>query len=185
MQHAEKPQPIFLLSGTPGSGKTSVAQALLQRFPLGLHLPVDDFREFVVSGRASVFDWTEETTQQFALARGAAVGVARIYSEAGFAVAIDDVVFPAEAQLFIEPFQAKVYKILLIPQLDTVLKRNAERTNKFFDTAVLAGTIRKLHKMFSEQERDFRAAGWLVLDSSEETLTETVTRILRSTQPGS
>lgn len=182
MQHAEKPQPIFLLSGTPGSGKTSVAQALLQHFSLGLHLPLDDFREFVVSGRASVFDWTEETTRQFALARGAAVGMATSYLEAGFAVALDDVVFPAEAQsLFVERLGAfPVYKVLLIPRLDIALSRNAERTNKRFDTAALEGVIRSLHKTFTEQERDFRAAGWLVIDSSEETLERTVTHILNS-----
>lgn len=83
--------PVFLISGTPGSGKTSVAQALLRHFPLGLHLPLDDFREFVVSGRASVFNWSEETDRQFALARTAAVGMATSYLEAGFAVALDDV----------------------------------------------------------------------------------------------
>lgn len=176
-------RPTFLHSGTPGSGKSSVARALLQRFPLGLHLPVDDFWEFVVSGRASVFEWTEETTQQFALARGAAVGMARSHAEAGFAVALDDVVFPAEAeQLFAGPLQAfEVHKVLFLPRLDIALTRNAERTYKPFDTAVLVETIKNLHKMFAEQEQDFRAAGWRVLHSSEETLEETIARILNRT----
>lgn len=178
-----KPNPIFLFSGTPGSGKSSVARALLQSFPLGLHLPVDDFREFVVAGRASVFDWTEETARQFALARGAAAGVAGTYAEAGFAVALDDVVFPAETEaLFVRPLRAyEIHKVLLLPRLDAVVRRNAERTNKHFDTVVLAETIGKLHRMFAEQEQDFRAAGWLVLDSSEETLEETVAYILNHT----
>jgi len=119
--------PIFLLSGTPGSGKTSVAQSLLQRFPLGLHLPLDDFREFVVSGRASIFNWSDETTRQFGLAREAAVGVAVRYAEAGFAVAFDDVVFPAETEaLFIKPLRPfQVHKVLLIPRLSVALNRNA------------------------------------------------------------
>lgn len=175
-------KPVFLLSGTPGSGKTSVAQALLQHFPLGLHLPLDDFREFVVSGRASIYNWSDETTRQFGLARAAAVATAVRYAEAGFAVTFDDVVFPAETEtLFVEPLHPfAVYKVLLIPRLDVVLRRNAERTNKRFETAALVNIIEDLHKTFSEQEHDFKAAGWLVIDSSELTLEQTVAHILNS-----
>jgi adenylylsulfate kinase-like enzyme len=43
---------ILLLTGLPGAGKTSVATALLQRFPFGIHIPVDDVRKWVVSGIA-------------------------------------------------------------------------------------------------------------------------------------
>lgn len=178
-----KLNPVFLISGTPGSGKTSIAQALLHHFPLGLHLPVDDFRELVVSGRASVFDWTEETTRQFELARTSAAATAARYAKAGFAVALDDVVFPAEAEsLFVKPLQPfVVHKVLLTPRLEIALGRNAARTTKRFDTGALAETIAHLHAVFAEQEQDFKTAGWLLLDSSELTLEETVTRILSST----
>ena len=171
---------MFLISGTPGSGKTSVAGALLRHFPLGLHLPLDDFREFVVSGRASVFNWSEETDRQFALARTAAVGTATRYLEAGFAVAFDDVVFPAETErIYVEPLP-EIHKVLLLPRLEVVLKRNAERTHKPFDTATLVEIIKTLHGKFTEREQDFRAAGWLVVDSSELSLAETVARIMGS-----
>ena len=105
------------------------------------------------------------------------------YIKAGFAVALDDVVFPAEIEaIYIKPLQAfSIYKVLLLPKLDTVLKRNAERTNKRFETTALVETIENLYKTFAEQENDFRAAGWLVIDSSELTLEQTVAHILTHT----
>ena len=41
---------IVLITGTPGAGKSVTAAALMRRFPFGLHIPVDDLREWVVSG---------------------------------------------------------------------------------------------------------------------------------------
>src|SRR5947209_12215791 len=115
-----KKSPIFLITGTPGAGKTSVATALVKRFALGLHIPVDDLREWVVAGRANpIPTWTAETTRQFRLARQAAAQVAHIYAGAGFAVAIDDVILPAEAEaLLATPLAShNVYKVLLRPDL--------------------------------------------------------------------
>src|SRR5437763_326435 len=123
-QNATKVQApvIYIFSGVPGAGKSSVSRALMQRFPAGLHIPVDDLREWVASGRADpIPEWTPETTRQFRLARRSAAQIALVYAGAGFAVAIDDVVFPAEAQaLFVEPLAAfPVRKILLRPDLQT------------------------------------------------------------------
>ena len=51
--------PIFLISGTPASGKSSVSLALMRRFARGVHLAVDDLREMVISGIAHpVPEWT-------------------------------------------------------------------------------------------------------------------------------
>src|SRR5215204_6054731 len=119
--------PIFILSGTPGSGKSSVSTALMQRFPRGIHIPVDDLREWVVSGIAHpVPVWTEETGRQFRLARQAALEIARIYAGARFAVVIDDIIFPDEAARgVVEALSGyDVHKVVLHPDLDTALRRN-------------------------------------------------------------
>lgn len=171
--------PIFVITGTPGSGKTSVARALAGRFPFGLHVPVDDLREWVVSGLAHpVPSWTAETGRQFRLARRAAAQLARLYAEAGFAVVVDDVIFPAEArELFAEPLAGlPVHQILLRPSLDVALARNAARTTKGFEPALLADTIRGLHSAMGEPV--WAEARWLVVDSSWLSVAATVDAIL-------
>ena len=88
-------------------------------------------------------------------------------------------VFPAETEVYVEPLPT-IQKVLFLPRLEVSLARNTERTDKYFDTAALVETIETLHETFTEHEPDFRAAGWLVIDSSELTLSETVSRILGS-----
>lgn len=164
-----------MIAGPPGAGKSTVATALLQRFALGLHIPVDDLREWVVSGIAHpVPNWTEETSRQFSLARAAAVQTAQIYANAGFAVVIDDIVSMAEATaLYAEPLQHyAVHYTLLLPTLDTVLARNAQRRTKAFDTRMLDSPIRSIHRWMADQ--DAGAHGWQLIDTSILSVEETV-----------
>ncbi len=173
---------IFLLTGMPGSGKSSVARGLVRRYARGVHVPVDDVREWVVAGIAHpVPIWTEETSRQFTLARRVAAFTVRTYADAGFAVAIDDVISPDEAHTaFIAPLAGHdVFKVLLRPRLEVALARSAGRTTKAFDAHLLDTTIRDLYGAMDPAA--FAAAGWQVLDTSDLSVEETVTAILEST----
>ena len=171
---------IFLITGAPGAGKSVTAAALMRRFPFGLHIPVDDLREWVVSGISQpVPEFTEETGRQFRLARGAAAQVAALYADAGFAMAVDDVIHEPDAEALVALLAPRtVHKIFLQPTLDVARARNADRTNKDFDTAVLAEAIRGNHRSLGEQNR--ADLGWTIIDNSELNVEQTVDAILES-----
>ena len=171
--------PIFIISGTPGSSKSSVSVALMQRFKFGLHIPIDDLREWVVSGVAQpVPKTTPESDRQFALARRSAAQLASTYAKAGFAVAIDDVIDPENAKNLIEHALSPlpVYKVLLRPQLQEALRRNAKRVNKAFDTSIL---IEVIERIYTEQDaKAYQDERWLIMNSGGHTIDETVDNIL-------
>jgi thymidylate kinase len=171
---------VFVISGTPGAGKSSVSRALMARFVRGAHIPVDDLREFVVSGIAHpVAVWTPETARQFSLARGNAALLARRFSDAGFAACVDDVCSAQDFERDYAPHLSnlKPHRVLLLPSLAVALERNAMRTTKAFSSTTLEGVIRQLHAEFTAIDKP----GWLVVDSSVLSVEETVDRILELT----
>ncbi len=156
---------ILLLTGPPGAGKTTEAAAWAAAQTLGLHLPVDDMRLWVKGGLADSVPWTDESERQFQMTERAAWTAARIYAEAGCAVAVDHCRnLPRLNALCEEHWQGlAVRRVLLLPDLEENLRRNRERTNKDFDPAILEETIRAVHAGHSAADQH----GWEVFSTVE------------------
>ena len=163
---------IYVITGPPGAGKTSLSQALLKSVEFGLHIPVDDLRGWVKSGMSDSVPWTEETERQFQIAERAACAVARTYDQAGFTVVIDHCRnIPRLENLIQSEFAGfEVKKILLLPDLETNLARNASRTDKSFDPLILEDTIRFTHEAYRGNTPD----GWMVCNNAHKSVSETV-----------
>jgi hypothetical protein len=170
--------PIFVFSGLPAAGKSTVAAALLNHFPLGLHIPVDTIRNWVLSGLSDpIGSWDPDTEQQFRLARQAAVQIALTYAAAGFAVVIDDVIMPEHFDAHYQPHFGEFtpYQIMLRPLAQTALARNVQR-KKEFDTAQLDKLIPLIDDYLNQY--DLTAMDWHVVDNSSLSVEDTALEIL-------
>jgi adenylylsulfate kinase-like enzyme len=177
----DRPSPIFVITGQLSAGKSTLAKALLARFPLGYHIDVDSIREMVTSGLASPLEWTDETSRQFDLALTAAAALANVYQPAGFAVAIEGGI-DTEAitdRLAAAGLSDPLVGILLHPPLEVALARNRERDTKAFDTSILEGAMREIDGDLAAQAIP---DGWHRIDNSGESVEETVERVLSFVQ---
>ncbi|MER5912023.1 Pro-rich N-terminal domain-containing protein [Streptomyces sp. NPDC001982] len=123
-----------LLIGPAGAGKTSVAQywADHRRVPTA-HISLDDVREWVRSGFADPQSgWNDHSEAQYRLARRTCGFAARNFLANGISCILDDAVFPDRPVVGLGGWKRHVgpglLPVVLLPGLDVVLERNAERT---------------------------------------------------------
>ncbi len=168
--------PILILNGPPAAGKSTLARAILEKFERGIHIPVDDLREFVVAGIAHPVGWSEETSRQFALAEQTAADIAIRYYDAGFSVAIDHLHNPAsiEENIVARLHPRPVKRLMIAPTKEINLRRNQERTTKPFSHEILIKTIETIH----DQALTEPLPDWIRIDNSDLSIDETVERIL-------
>ncbi|NUK06732.1 AAA family ATPase, partial [Streptomyces lunaelactis] len=123
-----------LLIGPAGAGKTTVARhwAAGRRVPTA-HISLDDVREWVHSGFADPQSgWNDHSEAQYRLARRTCGFAARNFLANGISCILDDAVFPDRPVVGLGGWKRHVgpglLPVVLLPGLEIVLERNAERS---------------------------------------------------------
>lgn len=133
-------RPILILTGAPGSGKTSVARLLAAKAERAVHIESDQFFHFIQSGY--VEPWKPESHEQNATVLSIVAGVADGYAKAGYCTIIDGIVSP---KWFLQPVRDSLraaghtlaYAVLRAP-LPVCLSRARDRApHRLSDATVI------------------------------------------------
>ena len=140
--------PVLILTGAPGSGKTTVAQVLAERYERAVHVEADQFFRFIRSGR--VPPWQPESHAQNEAVMRLMADAAAGYASQGYVTIVDGIVLPA---WFLEPVSLRLkanghavaYAVLRAP-LEICINRAADRSDELSDPEV----VERLWRDFAE-----------------------------------
>ena len=161
---------IYLVSGLPGTGNSTVSYLLAKRFERSVHTEADLVQQMIVAG--SVWpEWKprKEAMRQFQLRRRNVSMLADSFFGAEFTPVIDDIVIGSHIDEYFSNVRSRpLLFVMLVPRPEVVRAREASRGKHVFDTwAHLDDVVRKTSPV------------GLWIDSSEQAAEETVDEIVR------
>jgi predicted kinase len=133
---------IVVISGTPGSGKTSVSRLLSANDPHGVHLESDTFFRFL-SHRIDPSD-PDAQVQNKTVVR-AYIAAAMEYAAGGYTVYLDGVIGPWLLPTITSTFSRFDYVLLHTPLNEALSRVKARQTQP----SASSGVVIRMHEQFS------------------------------------
>lgn len=163
---------IWVITGLMAAGKSTVAQALAERFDRSVHLRGDLFRKMIVNGRAEMSPApSAEAMAQLSLRYRMACDAATAYATAGFTVIYQDVILGdalAQVASDLAPYDLGI--VVLTPDYSVIAQRDRERRKTAYGSGWTPEALGNALK-------DTPRLG-LWLETSNDSVPETVDRIL-------
>lgn len=171
-------QPLLILTGPPGAGKTTVAQALMAATTPAAHIVGDDFWGFIESGWVPPYlPGSEHQNRVVVAALGAA---ASEYSVGGYFVVLDALIGPwllkAAAQVAFER-GCDVHYVVLRPGQQTTMARAVARGGGALVDPAPVATMYDAFRRLGAFER-------YVVDSSHLSVAATVDAVVARVEAG-
>lgn len=172
---APAPPRILVVTGIPGSGKSTVGALLARRFDPAVLIEGDVLRRMVVTGRAEMTpDPSPQALRQYGLRLRHLAQLTRSYAAEGFTVVAEDNLLGEHLERFVALLgdSGPCHVVALAPDVEAVLNRDAGRSQQAYDGD--GWGARELDRVF---RRDTARLG-LWLDTSGQKADETVQEIL-------
>ncbi len=115
----------YIITGPPGSGKSTISSYLAAQFELGIHIHCDDIYNMVKGGY--LYPWDDKDNFLMGTMLESASEIQKVYSSKGFNCVIDYVLHLEQLKSLIANINSNVSLTILLPDDETNAERDASR----------------------------------------------------------